>query len=136
MATKAQLAKIHIAKKDLSISEDNYRDILSAYDVLTAKDLSIQQAEDMLSKFKQLGWKPKLKPLKYTDLGNRNTKLYATPKQLRTIEWLWLKKSRVKTREALRNFIERCVKKSDMTFLEKEDASKIILALQKFKDQN
>ncbi len=131
MATKAQLAKIHIAKKQLGLKDEEYSAILNAYDVTSSKDLTITQAEDLIEKLKKLGFKPAGKNSgKYSELKGRD-KYYATPKQLRTIEWLWHKNSRSKTPEGLRKFIERATGKSHITFLEKEDASKVIIALKK-----
>ena len=59
--TMAQLAKIHIAKKDLQLTDDVYRDILSLNfeGVQSAKELTVHQAEQLLEHFKAKGWKPK-----------------------------------------------------------------------------
>ncbi len=59
--TMAQLAKIHIAKKDLQLTDDVYRDILSLNfkGVQSAKELTVLQADQLLEHFKAKGWKPK-----------------------------------------------------------------------------
>ena len=60
MATTAQLAKIHIAKKELGLSDDIYRDILMVnFEVESAKTLTPRQAEGLLDIFRAKGWKPK-----------------------------------------------------------------------------
>ena len=56
----AQLAKIHIAKKDLGLSDDIYREILSGrFNVASARDLTDRQANELLSYFRSLGWRAK-----------------------------------------------------------------------------
>jgi len=58
--TKAQLAKIHIAKKELQLADDTYRDILALnFKAESAKELTDRQAEQLLDLFRARGWKPK-----------------------------------------------------------------------------
>ena len=52
------LAKIHIAKKDLGLTPDQYEAILSGYKVESARDLTIPQLESMVRYLKYLGWRP------------------------------------------------------------------------------
>lgn len=60
MPTRAQLAKIHIAKKELQLTEDIYRDILGLhFKVESAKELTERQADGLLDLFRAKGWKPK-----------------------------------------------------------------------------
>jgi phage gp16-like protein len=60
--TRAQLAKIHIAKKELQLTDDIYRDILAVnFKVESAKDLTDRQAVQLLEIFKVKGWKSKSK---------------------------------------------------------------------------
>lgn len=55
--TRAQLAKIHIAKKELQLSDDIYRDVLAVnFSVESAKDLTERQAMQLLEIFKAKGW--------------------------------------------------------------------------------
>ncbi len=59
--TRAQLAKIHIAKKELQLTDEIYRDILAmTFKVESAKDLSDRQAAQLLELFKTKGWQPKV----------------------------------------------------------------------------
>lgn len=59
MPNPGQLAKIHIAKKALGMGDDEYRDMLSyRYGVLSSRDLSVQQADDLLGHFEECGWQP------------------------------------------------------------------------------
>ena len=58
--TQAQLAKIHIAKKELQLADDTYRDILALhFKAESAKALTDRQAEQLLDLFRARGWKPK-----------------------------------------------------------------------------
>ncbi len=60
--SKVDLAKIHIAKKELGLSDDVYRDILRSRFGKTkdsAAKLTPGQAFSLLAHFRKLGWKPK-----------------------------------------------------------------------------
>ena len=55
----AMLAKVHIARKDLGLDEDSYRDVLvrvTGQD--SAKALDAAGLDKLLGEFKRLGWKP------------------------------------------------------------------------------
>lgn len=57
---KTALAKIHIARKELSLSEEAYRDILFLnFRVRSSKELSDQQARQLLELFRARGWQSK-----------------------------------------------------------------------------
>lgn len=61
MPTLAELSKIHIAKKDLGFSDEDYRAmLLGRYKVESSKDLTQFQTSDLLGFFKKQGWVPKL----------------------------------------------------------------------------
>lgn len=56
----AELAKIHIAKKDLALDDELYRQILwTVARVRSAKDLDAHGRGAVLDHFKSRGWKPK-----------------------------------------------------------------------------
>ena len=60
MPTRADLAKIHIAKKELGMTDEEYCDILrERFGKESAKDLTGGQTFRLLSYFRQKGWKPK-----------------------------------------------------------------------------
>lgn len=62
MPTKSDLAKIHIAKQELGLSDEAYRDMLHLhFGVASAKDLQPRQVIVLLNKFRARGWKPKSK---------------------------------------------------------------------------
>lgn len=55
---RALLAKIHIARKELGIEEEDYRDMLRAeFGPSTAADLSIEELERLVERFVSKGWK-------------------------------------------------------------------------------
>lgn len=75
----AMLSKIHIARKDLALSEESYRDILRRKTgVESAAGLSDAQLDHVLAEFSRLGWKPKK--------GRTGTSKHA---QIRMIHAVW-----------------------------------------------
>jgi len=60
MPSRADLAKIHIAKKELGLDDQAYRDILYLRcRKRSAADLTPLQAAQLLDHFRSLGWKPR-----------------------------------------------------------------------------
>ncbi len=60
MPTRADLAKIHIAKKELGLTDDEYRDILRAkFGKESAAKLTPGQAFSLINHFVSRGWRPK-----------------------------------------------------------------------------
>ncbi|MFA5075619.1 MAG: phage protein GemA/Gp16 family protein [Candidatus Babeliales bacterium] len=57
------LAKIHVAKKQMRLSTDEYGMILRSLGVSTAADLPIGGLEKMVKLMKHYGWKPMSNPL-------------------------------------------------------------------------
>ncbi len=138
--TPLQVKKIHIAKSQLSLSEQQYRDTLSGFKNAagepssSCKELNYDQAEVLLNTFKKLGWQEKHsgKPLKYERYAGRDAK-FATPKQMRSIDALWFTSINVreKTEEAMNNFIHRIAGVSHISFLLASDVHKMRKAIQK-----
>jgi len=57
---RTDLAKIHIAKKELGLADEEYRDILyTNFRVSSAKDLGGNDVVRLLHIFKQKGWRPR-----------------------------------------------------------------------------
>lgn len=52
------LAKVHIAKKDLRLTDDQYEAVLGRFKVTSAGDLPVRDLEELVKFFKSLGWKP------------------------------------------------------------------------------
>ena len=59
MPSRSELAKIHIAKKELSLTDPLYRDLLFIlFGKKSARDLDAQEVEELLTHFLSLGWRP------------------------------------------------------------------------------
>jgi len=76
--TRPMLAKIHLAKKQLALTDDSYRDILRRITgVDSSAKMRADQLDAVLREFARLGWKPK-----------PSAKRSATP-QVRMIHAVW-----------------------------------------------
>lgn len=54
------ISKIHLAKKQLALTEDSYRDILRRITGLdSSRAMRVDQLDAVLREFGRLGWKPK-----------------------------------------------------------------------------
>lgn len=59
MPNRNDLARIHIALKELGLDDDTYRAVLrERYHTESAAELSEWQAADLLDLFRQKGWRP------------------------------------------------------------------------------
>ncbi|MBI4389093.1 MAG: regulatory protein GemA [Nitrospinae bacterium] len=119
MPRRALLALVHIAKQELDLPDGIYRDILFVqFGKESARDLSADEIFALLDHFRSLGWKSNrgqsaAGPNAASRLrggGNRAPAIMperATPAQRRKIETLWMHGEgvRVKSREALRHFL-------------------------------
>ncbi|MBT5027858.1 MAG: regulatory protein GemA [Nitrospinaceae bacterium] len=110
--TRADLAKIHIAKRDLKLTDNLYRGFLDVLFCRTsAKDLTHAQIEELLEHFRSLGWSSVYKPPKNETQRRQNKPLPkngpSTPAQRSLIEYLWKHGPgiRNKTSEALEHFL-------------------------------
>ena len=54
---RALLAQVHIAKKQLGLSDSQYDAVLSGFKAQSAKDLTDFQLRKLVAYFKHLGWK-------------------------------------------------------------------------------
>lgn len=129
MPAKKLLAKIHVAKKELALDDETYREILHAeFGVQSSKFLDNSQALKLIHIFKKKGWQPKSKPKKYDD--QEGDVYSATPKQKRLIEALWHEISYThEEAKSLREFLFKTVKVSDLRFLTKRNAYDVIEAI-------
>ena len=98
------LAKVQIARRQLSIAEDDYRAILQRITgCRSSKDCSERQLEAVLAEFRRLGWTPKA--------GKAGGNAYGKP-HVRKIYALWREAGIVgafadTSKTALRSFVER-----------------------------
>jgi len=129
MPAQKLLAKIHIAKKELTLDEETYR---TALENLTGKrsaaDLTNEQILKCLRHFMDLGWRPKINPKKYDD--QKGDIYSATPAQKRMVEAMWhdIYRGNSETKH-LRQFLWNHFNVSDINFLERRAAHDVIEAL-------
>ena len=80
MPTNAELAKVHIAKRDLKLTDPLYRGFLNVlFGETSAKDLTHEQVEELLEHFKSLGWQSSFTSVQTTG-GTAKTKSSGKPK--------------------------------------------------------
>lgn len=134
-----QIKLIHIAKQQLGLSDQQYRDTLSGFinaagqPCASCKELNSDQAEVLLTLFKKIGWKEKRygKVKKYEQFNSREGK-YATSGQMRKIDGMWFTSPSVreKNEKAMNNFIRRIAGVDHISFLLKKDVNKVIKAIE------
>jgi phage gp16-like protein len=120
MPSRNDLAKIHIAKKELKLDESTYRGVLwDRYQKETAADLTDRQAADLIDLFRQKGWRP-------ASIGQRGL-----------IHVLWGKLHSAGAIEdsgdaSLLAFVEHATGKDDLRRLSVREASRVIEMLKKW----
>jgi phage gp16-like protein len=120
MPNRNDLAKIHIAKKELGLDDATYRGILwERYHRGSAAELSASQAADLIDLFREKGWRP-------VSAGQRGL-----------IHVLWHKLEtagaiRHPGEPALSTFIEHATGKNDLKRLTVHEASRVIEMLKKW----
>lgn len=141
MATPKQIKLIHVLRGKLMLTREEYQCLVSSYGVGSSKDLSDSDAGHLLNMLIDMGVAAKVwvnhsgrqsRQKKYDDLRGRDQDM-ATPRQLRMIEAMWAEVSRATDddgrEKALRVWLGR-FKVSDIRFVDKRTASKIITALE------
>ncbi len=124
---QAELAKIHIARKDLKLSDVDYEAMVSRASggsASSAKDLDSAGRGRLLGALRKMGWKPKAKA------GGR----IAGDTSSRMIRGLWIelaKAGRLRdgSEAALRKWVENETGRSDLTFCSTTEKAKLIQAL-------
>ncbi len=133
-----RIKKIHTLKNVLGLSEEEYRlTLFHNFRVDSSKLLSRDQQESFIRGLEKEAisrgvWEKFEGKEKFEDLGYRPG--FASSKQLRLIEALWRDASNVKDNKtrakALRTFLDRHFKVSDLRFLEEEKVRKVVCALE------
>lgn len=128
MPSQKNLAKIHIAKKDLGLTDDAYRDVLRN---ITGKDSSAKltdnQALRVLRYFESRGFRPK----KQRSLPGMTVPTDPQSKKIRAL-WITLHKAGVVkngTDLAMLAFVKRMVKRDRLEWCSIEEKNKVIEAL-------
>lgn len=128
MSRNPHLAKIHIARKELALPEDQYRALLVR---ITGQDsasgLSDAKLQAVIAELGRLGWSPRAT---FKPSGKRH---------VRHVFALWTELGRLgavdATRPALRAFCQRQAGVSDPEFLSSQDAYKVTEALKAMIDR-
>ncbi len=120
----AKLALIHLAKKECALDEAAYRAlIIGAAGVKSSSYIEHEdQFDAIMLAFKRLG---------FVSSGaiTRRRSLYISRGQLSYIRKLWEAASREKSDSALRSMVRRIGHVDDISFLSKQSAQALILAL-------
>ncbi len=133
MITPNQIKKIHTLKSLLHVREETYRRMLGNYNVATSKALSFKQANEFIQLLEHFAMKKGL----WENYGDKHGKLadrtgMATPSQLRMVEGIWAElypEIEKKRQAALRTYLFRFFKVSDLRFLDAEAVNKVLHAL-------
>jgi len=136
-STLGQIKKIHALVSALKINDDHYRDNLwNRFNTRSSKGLAYFQADQLIDELEAIAvpmgvWKKSAFKQKHEALDGRPG--FANVAQLGLIEGTWARVSRMETPElrakALRGFILKVAGVSDLRFLNKSGAGKVIIAL-------
>ena len=135
----AQVKRIHALKTALGMDDATYRAALALCGVTTSKTLTYSGAAELIADFEDKAvaagtWRKYEAPATPSALRLG----FATPAQLGMIKALWAEVSTVPEagrKAALRKFVARQAKVSDLRFLRDSDASRVICALQAMQRQ-
>jgi phage gp16-like protein len=123
MPTRSELAKIHIAKKELGLDDSTYRGVLwDRYHKESAADLTPEQASDLVELFRQKGWRP-------ASFAQRGL-IYAL--------WRRLESERAiahPSAGALESFVKHATGKDNLRRLTVHEASRVIERLKRWLDR-
>jgi phage gp16-like protein len=143
----AELAKIHIAKADLGISDDIYRDMIRAASdgkTETSAKLNWQGRRNMLDRFRELGWQPRHTGKQGSTTPSRPLASFPEAKMARGL-WIELHQMHqvgapvaVKnpSEKALNSFVKRMTGVEDFRWIRTQDKlSTVIEALKAWLDR-
>jgi hypothetical protein len=141
MPTNSEIKKIHVLKNLLNLDDDLYREILSGFGCFSSKELPAHLVPELISMLEKMAVEAGVWVIpnrRFKDLNNRDG--MATPKQLRKIEAMWREVAYQKddeyVRTSFRRFLQKQFKISDLRFVEKPMASKIIKAINSIQKQH
>jgi hypothetical protein len=131
------LAKIHVAKRDLGLDDDEYRAVLErTTGERSARNVLPEHIPALQRELRRLGWqgyllrRGELPPRLYDELGDRPG--YPNPAQLRKLDALFNTTpgyGTVNPRAALRGFLQKRFGVADMRFLDLELYEKALNAV-------
>lgn len=126
---RAMLAKVHIAKKALSLDEETYRAVISRMSkgkADSAKALSDTDLSDLLQEFRRLGWQAKATP--------RTAAKDPLAGKVRAL-WMALAEAGVvrdRSEAALRGYVQRMTGTSDLRFCDAGQKGRLIESLKQW----
>lgn len=143
LITERQIRLIHALKNALGLEDTDYRSVLwTRFGVLSCKLLDQDAAGCLIEEMEEVAVKAGVwesredKRQRFNDLRGRKGD-FASPEQLRFIEALWEEASRIpesaRRKRGLRTFLEKVAKASDIRFLNRDGAGKVINALEAMK---
>lgn len=132
----AEIAKIHIGKGQLHLSEDIYRDIIreaSGGKTESAADLDWRGRRAVLERYAELGWKPRHRG----KTPAKPSRPLADDGQSRKIRALWIElhqagKVRDSSEQALGSYLKRMTGVAALQWLNNEQAILVIESLKKW----
>ncbi len=134
MATHKQLSLIHVAKSQLGLSDDDYRDCLRLVGADSAKGLNDVQVGTLLDVFKGLGFLQKSgdKHKRWEEYDDRYDERFATGRQLRMLEGMFMNSPEVRVKTALSffHFVKRIAGVDYPGWLLKNDVQKVKKAIE------
>lgn len=127
----SELAKIHIAKKDLGLDDETYRDVLwTICRARTSADLDSYKRHKLITHFRSLGWKAQ----------RSNKKRINDPKSKKIWSlWYQLKdagKIQYPTAKALRSEVRKLTDCDDLKFCTEAQKSHVIEVLKGWLDRD
>lgn len=123
LITRKQIQLIHIAKQQLCIDDDTYKELLANYNVESSKDLTSIQAEYLLRHLRSKGFKIVKPARNKVKMYNKVIKL-ASPAQHKLINIL---KANIYWQVSFESWLNKRMKMK--TILTSKDASKVIEGL-------
>ncbi len=129
---RAAMAKIHIAKKELGLTDDQYRYTLHwKFKKNSAKDLSDRQITVLLNHFKAKGWKPK----RATKSGK--SRAMASDPMSRKIRALWITMGKMgvvknTSEKSLAAYVKRMTKVDDLRWANEYQKGIVIESLKRW----
>ena len=105
-----QLALIHVAKKELALSDEDYRAILGQYGVSSSKDLTIAGFEKVMTHMERLGFKS-ITPRQPTRAPIRDANGLPYPAQLKMLD-IYFNRLGFDSADRRQGFCQRMIKKA------------------------
>ncbi|GAB3452024.1 gp16 family protein [Insolitispirillum peregrinum] len=127
---RAMLAKVHIAKKALSLDEETYRAVISRMSkgkATSASTLSDTGLNDLLQEFKRLGWQAQ-------KAAPRTAAKDPLAGKVRAL-WIALAEAGVvrdRSEAALRGYVQRMTGTSDLRFCDAGQKGRLIESLKQW----